>query len=91
VQIIPGEIIVMRPDGTDRRFFLDSGLGSFAGWSPDGTTILFLEDVGLHDDEFTVHAFDVDAGVDSVVVSAVKANGSRSFPDWRDISWQQIP
>jgi hypothetical protein len=85
----PCDLIVTQADGTAAHVIrLTFCPYALAGWSPDGRRVLLMEDVsGL---DFTMHALDVDGGLESAVVSTVRTNGGRSWPGWGDVSWQPV-
>ena len=83
-------IVVSRPDGFDQRIINDAPPSyAIAGWSPDGSELLVMRDVG---GGFNMRAVSVDKPFTSTtVVAYAPVNGARSWPGYGDVSWQTLP
>jgi len=84
----PDGTIVSRPDGSDQRVIKGAYYAS-GGWSPDGSKLLFMQDVG---GGFTMSAVSVEAPFTAqTVVAYARVNNARSWPGYGDVSWQPVP
>jgi hypothetical protein len=60
---------------------------AIAGWSPNGRTVLALQDVSVF--HFTMWSLSVDGPATAVaIVEGVRVNHPRSWPGEGDVSWQ---
>jgi hypothetical protein len=84
-----GEIIVHPADGSPERTIAGKYPYAIAGWSPDSTKVLLLRDVSGHDFELSAVSVDEPFTVE-VIADRIPTNGSRSWPERRDLSWQTL-
>jgi Tol biopolymer transport system component len=84
------QLVIARPDGTAaHRIPMPNCYSSPLMWSPDGRQVLTREDASGN--SFTMRAIAADSPFETVtIVSDVTTNGTRSWPDWGDISWQPV-
>jgi hypothetical protein len=83
-----GEVLVGPMDGSPGRVIASPGYG-IGGWSPDSTQVLFMQDIsGL---DFAMHAVSIEPPFEAIEIAArIPVNGSRSWPEARDVSWQAL-
>jgi Tol biopolymer transport system component len=83
-------IVVSRPDGSDAHLIADAPPSyAIAGWSPSGSELLLMRDVG---GGFMMREVSTRAPfVSTQVVAYVRVNDAYSWPGYGDVSWQPIP
>jgi hypothetical protein len=85
-----GELIIHSVDGSPDRTIGDgSGWYAIGGWSPDSTKVLLFRDVSGFHFELTAISVEEPFTVE-VIGDRIPVNGSRSWPDARDMSWQAL-